>query len=236
MCSTWVATVFGLISADHYSAEYDGQRRRTKEVASAMRWGPGLGFAVLFAVALQWTAGDQPQAETRSEAQLPLARPAADEPTAKARRTLTNTSVGFSLAIPTGWKVTRQVVATEFAAEAACRSVRIVDFQPPPDSGPGAKVLQSFVQICWRRLSGGESLARFVERTYGDRATELFERTELGGVAAYRTKGEGPNLTIFLQTGDHRIQLVASVVAEPTKRALRRAQVQRILASFSATP
>ena len=201
-----------------------------------MRWGLGLGFAVLFAVALQWTAGSQPQAETRSEAQLPLARPGAYDPTASARRTLTNSSVGFSLGIPPGWKVTGQVVATEFAAGAACQSVRIVDLQPPPDSGPGAKVLQSFVQICWKRLSGGESFARFVEKTYGERATELLERTELDGVPAYRTKGDGPNLTIFLQTDDHRIQIVASVVAEPMERALRRAQVQRILASFSANP
>ena len=207
-----------------------------KEVASAMRWGPGLGLVVLFAVALQLTAGDQPHAQTRSEAQLPLTRPATDEPAAKARRTLTNASVGFSLAIPTGWRVTGQVVATEFAGGAACRSVQIVDFQPPPDSGPGATVLQSFVQICWRRLSGAESLARFVEKTYGERATELFGRTELGGAAAYRTKGDGPNLTIFLQTKGHLIQLVASVIAEPTKRALRRTQVQRILASFSTNP
>jgi hypothetical protein len=55
-------------------------------------------------------------------------------------------------------------------------------------------------------------------------------------VLAYRTKDDWPNLTVFLQTEAHRIQVVASVVAEPTTRTLRRAQVQRILASFSANP
>lgn len=201
-----------------------------------MRWGRRLGFAVLCAVALQWTAGSQPHAEPRSEARLPLARSVAYEPTAARSRTLRNTSVGFSLSIPRGWKMTGQVVATEFAAGAACQSVRIVDFEPRADAGPGAKVLQSFVQICWKRLSGDESLAGFVEKTYGGKSAGLLERTELGGVPAYRTKGNGLNATIFLQTDAHRIQIAAAVVAEAKKRIARQAQVQRILASFSVKP
>jgi CRISPR/Cas system-associated protein Csm6 len=55
-------------------------------------------------------------------------------------------------------------------------------------------------------------------------------------VPAYRTKDGRPNGTIFLQTDTHRIQIVASVVAESAKRAIRSEQVQRILASFAANP
>jgi hypothetical protein len=201
-----------------------------------MRWGLGIGFVVVCAVVVQWVAGSQPQPGTRLEVRPLVTRLVAYKATALTGRILRNTSVGFRLTYPRGWKVVRQVVATEFAVGATCQSVQMIDFEPASESGPGAKVLQSFVQICWKRLSGGESLARFVERTYGAEAARLFERTELGGVPAYRTKGDGPNVTIFLQTDAHRIQIVASVVAEPTKRALRLAQVQRILASFSATP
>jgi hypothetical protein len=190
---------------------------------------------MLCAVVLQLTAGSQPHAETRSEAQPSPTRSVADL-TAPAGRTLRNTAVGFSLPIPRGWKVVGQVVATEFAAGAVCQSIRVVDFEPGADAGPGAKVLQSFVQICWMRLSGGESLAGFVEKTYGGKSAGLLERTELGGVPAYRTKGTGLNATIFLQTDAHRIQIVAAAVAEPTTRIARHAQVRRALASFSVAP
>lgn len=201
-----------------------------------MSWGRGLlGFATVCAVAVAWTAASDRRSETQSEGRPP-ARSVAYQPAAPARRTLRNPAVGFSLSFPRSWKVAGQVTATEFAAGSACQSVRVVDFQPSADSGPGAQVLQSFVQMCWKRLSGGESLAAFMDRTYGEKAAGLFERTELGGAPAYRTKGDGHDATIFLQTDAHRIQIVASVVAEPTKRALRRTQVQRILASFSATP
>jgi hypothetical protein len=201
-----------------------------------MRWGPGIGFVVVCAVVVQWVAGSQPQPGTRLEVRPLVTRLVAYEPAALTGRILRNTSVGFRLTYPRGWKVVRQVVATEFAVGAACQSVQMIDFEPASDSGPGAKVLQSFVQICWKRLSGGDSLARFVERIYGAETARLFERTQLGGVPAYRTKDDWPNLTVFLQTEAHRIQVVASVVAEPTTRTLRRAQVQRILASFSANP
>jgi hypothetical protein len=178
-------------------------------------------LAVICGLALQWTDLGRPDAEAQS--------------LRTANRILRSTSVGFRLTYPLGWKVVRQVVATEFAAGAVCKSVRIVDFEPPPDSGPGAQVLQSFVQLCWKRVSGGESLTEFVEKTYGDRASRLLERIELGRLSAYRTKGNRLNTTIFLQTDAHRLQIVAVVVAEPAKVSLRRAQVQRILESFSLT-
>ena len=208
----------------------------TKEVTSAMRWGPGIGLVVVCAVAVQWAAGSQLESGTRSEARPLLTRSVAYEPTALTGRILRNTSVGFTLTYPRGWRVVRKVIATEFAVGATCQSVQMIDFASASDSGPGAKVLQSFVQICWRRMSGGETLPRFVERTYGTHAGRLLERTTFGGVPAYRTKDDEPNGTIFLQTDAHRIQIVASVIAEQAKRAMRREQVQRILASFAANP
>jgi hypothetical protein len=57
----------------------------------------------------------------------------------------------------------------------------------------------------------------------------------LSRVPAYRTKGPGPNATIFLQTDAHRLQIVAAVVAAPKNHAVREAQVRRILASFALT-
>jgi hypothetical protein len=196
-----------------------------------MRLRRRLVFGVICAVALQWTAAGQPHAETPLRVGSVL-----EKAQAPAKRILRNTAVGFRLAYPRDWKIARQVVATEFAAGAACQSVRIVDSAPDPASGPGAKVLQSFVQICWKRVSGDESLAEFVEKTYGGRASSLLERAELGGIVAYRTRGNGLHTTILLQTTSHRVQIVTAVVAEPSRRAARRAQVERILASFSKNP
>lgn len=207
-----------------------------KEVASAMRWRPAIGLVVVCAVVVQWAAGSQLQNGTRSEARPLLARSVAYEPTALTGRILRNTLVGFRLTYPRGWRVVRKVIATEFAVGATCQSVQMIDFASASDSGPGAKVLQSFVQICWRRVSGGETLPRFVDRTYGTHAERLLEQTTFGGVPAYRTKDGEPNGTIFLQTNAHRIQIVASVVAEPAKRDMRSEQVRRILASFAANP
>jgi hypothetical protein len=195
-----------------------------------MRLGRRLALAVICAVALLGTAAGQLRAEA-----APLLAESTAEATAPGNRILRNRTVGFRLMYPRSWHVVRQVVATEFAVGAACRSVQVIDFRPPPGSGPGAQVLQSFVQICWKRLSGGESLAEFIEKTYGRKASSLFERTELSRVPAYRTKGDGLNATIFLQTDAHRLQIVVAVVAAPKKRALRQAQVQRILASFDLT-
>ena len=194
-----------------------------------MRLGRRLAVALICAVALLGTAAGHLRAEAG------LLAESTDEAMAPGNRILRNSTVGFRLAYPRSWHVARQVVATEFAAGAACQSVQIVDFRPPPGSGPGAQVLQSFVQICWRRLSGGDSLADFVEKTYGRKASSLFERTELSRVPAYRTKGPGPNATIFLQTDAHRLQIVAGVVAAPKNRTVREAQVRRILASFALT-
>jgi hypothetical protein len=148
-------------------------------------------------------------------------------------RTLENDTVGYSLRYPRGWKITGQVVATAYAKGADCQSVRVVDFAPPPSAGPSAQVRQSFVQICWRRVTDGSSLEEFMRSTYGDRVLEIFEKTSLGGARAYRTKGAIGNRTFFLQNDRYRLQVVATVTNEPAKSATRLAQVGRILGSFS---
>ena len=185
-----------------------------------MRLGRTLALAAICAVVLLGTAAGQ----RRAAAAPPIAESTGGT-TAPGHRILRNSTVGFRLTYPRSWHVVRHVVATEFAAGSACQSVQVVDFRPPPGSGPGAQVLQSFVQICWKRLSGGDSLADFVEKTYGRKASSLFERTALRRVPAYRTKAPGPNATIFLQTDAHRIQIVVAVVAAPKNRAVREAQV-----------
>jgi hypothetical protein len=145
-------------------------------------------------------------------------------------RTLRNDRVGYSLSYPRSWKITGKVAATQFAAGARCRSVRVVDFS----AGPAATVRQSFVQVCWKRAAG-LSLDAFMRKTYGGRLADLFERTRLGGVPAYRTRGPRMSRTFFLQTHAYRLQVVATIVAAPAERTKRLAQVNRILASFSVT-
>jgi heme A synthase len=145
-------------------------------------------------------------------------------------RTLRNARVGYSLSYPSGWKVAGKMVATQFAAHARCQSVRIVD-----RAGP-SEVRQTVVQICWKRVTDGSSLAVFMRRTYGRRLSHLFGRTTLGGVPAYRTRSGSRNRTFFLQKKRYRMQIVSSVVEGPAKRATRLAQVKRILASFTLSP
>lgn len=121
-------------------------------------------------------------------------------------------------------------MATQFAAAAGCQTVRVVDYSSP------SLVRQSFVQLCSKRIAEGSSLVAFMRRTYGARLSSFFVRTRLGGVPAYRSKGQATNRTFFLQTKAYRIQIVASVVAVPARRPARLAQVNRILRSFSVTP
>jgi hypothetical protein len=170
---------------------------------------------VFSAVILAWSAGDG----TGARAPSPPGH------------TLRNDRVGYTLSYPRGWKVAREVVSTAFAADASCESVRVVDFAPPTTVRSG-KILQSFVQICAKRVRDGSSLDKFMRETYG-RAMSSFEKTRLGGLPAYRTKDGSANTTFFLQTPKHRLQVVGAVVADSGKRARRLAQVQRILSSLS---
>ena len=144
-------------------------------------------------------------------------------------RTLTNDRVGFSISYPRAWHVTGKVLATQFAVGAPCQTVRVVDYTSP------SFVRQSFVQLCWRRITEGSSLAAFMRRTYGARLSRFFVSTRLGGVPAYRSRGQQANRTFFVQTAEYRIQIVAGVVASPARRPARLAQVNRILRSLSVT-
>ncbi len=147
--------------------------------------------------------------------------------TAPPTRSLQNERVGYALSYPRRWIVTGQVVSTEFAARAACQSVRVVD------NAGQAEVRQSFVQICWRRVTDRSSLDQFMRKIYRNRLSKLFGKTELGGVHAYRSRNGAANRTFFVQARAYRVQLVATVVAQPAARANRLAQVNRILASFT---
>jgi len=149
------------------------------------------------------------------------------------RRRLENREVGYSLLYPDNWQVKRNVVATEFATGATCESVVVVDFQPPPESGPAAFILHSFVQICSKSLADKSTLEEFMRQTYGDAFFTRFQITNLAGVAAYQLASQGSSTTIFLQTNRHRIQIVTAVVASPDKQAQRVVEVQEILDSLS---
>ena len=169
--------------------------------------------AAVCAVALGCATGNQPSAA--SEAQR--------------WRTLTNDRVGFSLSYPRAWHRTGKVVATQYAVGAPCQTVRVVDYTSP------SFVRQSFVQLCWKRIADGSSLAAFMRRTYGARLSRFFLRTRLGGEPAYQSRGQKANRTFFVQTAEYRLQIVAGVVASPARRPVRLAQVNRILRSFSVT-
>jgi len=148
---------------------------------------------------------------------------------------LTNHRVGYTFLYPIGWKVAGKVVATEYAGTAGCQSVRKVDSEPPPDSGPGAGVRQSLVQVCWKPVDDS-TLDGFMQSTYGARLPSLFDRTRLAGLPAYRTTGTSASATYFLQSDTFRLQLQTSVVADTAKDSLRSTQVRRIVSSFSLTP
>ncbi len=169
--------------------------------------------AAVCAVVLGCATGNQPSAA--SEAQK--------------WRTLENDRVGYSLSYPRAWRITGKVVATQFSAGAPCQTVRVVDYTSP------SLVRQSFVQLCSKRINDGSSLAAFMRRTYGTRLSGFFERTRLGGVPAYRSKTAKTNRTFFLQNTAYRIQIVTGVVATPTRRTARLAQVNRILRSLTVT-
>lgn len=159
-------------------------------------------------------------------------RPAADQPPYLRLR---DDMVGYSFRYPRGWKVKRKAVGgTEFATGARCTSVQVVDFEPPPESGAGGGgfLRRSFVQICARGLTERSSLDEFMRRTYPGSLRAQFELLKAGGVRAYAARKKDQTV-IFLQSDEHRIQILASVVAEPERLATRRAQVRRILGSFA---
>lgn len=119
--------------------------------------------------------------------------------------------------------------ATAFANGATCGSAAIVDRAPPTDSGPGARVEQSYVQVCWRPLDG-QTLAAFMAATYG--SVGGFQTTTLASRPAYVSRA-GTSSTYFVDTASRRYQVVASVTATAALEATRLAEVDRILKSLT---
>jgi hypothetical protein len=174
-------------------------------------------------------------------AQMAQAAAGTRPPSAQSRATepwkrLENRQIGYVLLYPTDWSVGGQVAATEFAVGGQCQSVRVVDFEPTPGSGPGAQIRQSFVQVCAKRIAGADSLPDFMHRTYGAQSTRTFEMARLNGLSVYRTRNKEEQTTrmLFADIGDQRVQVYGSVVAGVADIATRTAQVADILASFAA--
>jgi hypothetical protein len=145
---------------------------------------------------------------------------------------LTDPSIGFSLCYPADWSVGVQVIATQFAVGARCRSVRVIDFEPPPDSGAAAAMEQSLVQVCAKPLDADDSLDQYMRRVYGDMLQHTFEITDLDGTPGYQSIARGQTRTIFAQCRSSMIQIVATVAASPEKAPERQEQVEKILESF----
>jgi hypothetical protein len=145
---------------------------------------------------------------------------------------LVDDAVGYSLSYPRTWSPAGALAATEFAAEADCRSVGIVDREPPPDAGPGAEVRSSFVQVCSRPLTDDAGLEEFLRMTYDEELLAGFRRTTVGNAGAFTT-GTAVNSITFLQSDTHRLQVLTAVVGEPGEQQERIAQVEEVLGSFA---
>lgn len=70
--------------------------------------------------------------------------------------------------------------------------------------------------------------------TYGDRLDVLFEKTRINRLVVYDTGQRQGMRMLFAELAGHVVQIIASVETEPARRPERRAQVEKILASFSA--
>lgn len=164
---------------------------------------------------------------------IPSTVQAGDCPTSSRWQRLTDPLIGFSICYPAEWSDGGQVIATQFAAGAQCRSVRVIDFAPPPDSGATAVTEQSLVQVCAKPLEPEDSLHQYMRRTYGEALQNTFAITDLDGVPGYQSTGRGQTRTIFTQYRNSLIQIVATVAASPDKAPERQAQVEQILESFA---
>ena len=147
---------------------------------------------------------------------------------------LNDAQAGYTLVYPAEWSVEGQVVATDFASGARCRSVRVIDFAPPPGSGAAAPMQHSFVQVCAKPTSRVGALQVFMKLTYGDRLDVSFKKTQINRLAVYETRQPEPMRIFFAELAEHLVQIIAAVEAEPSRRPERRAQVETILASFAA--
>jgi hypothetical protein len=135
----------------------------------------------------------------------------------------------FAVEYPAGWGPAGQLLATAFANGATCGSAAIVDRAPPDLSGPGARIEQSFVQVCWRGRDG-TTLPEFMATTYGPAGG--FQATTLAGRPAFVSRA-GTSSTFFVDTSTRRYQVATAVAASAELEPTRLAQVERILESLS---
>jgi hypothetical protein len=146
---------------------------------------------------------------------------------------LSDPSLGLSLSYPPGWAVGGIVVATQFSEGAQCRSVRIVDFEAPADSGAAAPLEHSYVQVCGRPVAAGVSLDAYMQETYGESLAQRFVQMDLNGTRAYRSRGQGTSFVIYARSRAGLVQIVTGVTAAPEHEASRRSQVERILGGLT---
>jgi len=145
---------------------------------------------------------------------------------------LEDATVGFSLFHPPDWIVAGQVVSTQFADGAVCRSVRFVDFEPPADSGAAAPMQQSFVQVCAKPKVQAGSLDQYLRRVYGDSFDRTFALVQLDGTRAFQAKDTGSSWTVFAESRSDLVQIIAAVATSPGKFSARQLQVRQILGSL----
>lgn len=175
-----------------------------------------------------------PQSSTTSGSQesttRPTSAPGSTTPTTSGTTgTTAAASRDFTVEYPPGWGPGGQLQATAFATGATCGSAVIIDRAPPQDSGPGARVEQSYVQVCWRPIDG-QTLAAFMAATYG--SVGGFQTTTLAGRPAYVSRA-GTSSTSFVDTPTRRYQIVTAVTASAALEATRLGEVDRILKSLT---
>lgn len=184
------------------------------------------------------TSGPSPTVETTGPTgpgtTPTLAPPSGGDPppsTAPPVTTAARSSVegDFSLTYPSGWGPAGPVISSAFAAGADCASALVVDRALPDASGPGAQVLQSFVQLCWKGTEG-LSLDGYMAATYG--GTGGFQAATLAGRPAL-VAASGGSSTYFVDTSSRRYQVRTAVTASPELEAQRRAEVAQVLASLA---
>jgi len=88
--------------------------------------------------------------------------------------------------------------------------------------------------VCAKPIEGGESLEDFMRHTYGGSLARTFEMADFNGLSVHQTREQTPMRMIFTEIKNYRIQIYSAVVADLEKYPTRRAQVENILASFSA--
>lgn len=200
-------------------------------VAAVRRWPSLLGPAVLAAALL-------PGCTTGHTDTMPgeLAVAGGDGRVAAAASDwlqLSDPALGLSLSYPPDWTANGPVVATQFSAGARCRSVRIVDFEPPAASGAAAALEHAYVQVCGRAIPDGVSLDAYMQQTYGESLARQFAQMDLNGTRAYRSRGQGASRMIYARSATGLVQIVAGVSAAAENAAERRAQVERILGGLT---